>query len=81
MLVPIMGILHSGHLYQFNAYLQNASCHAPINTFDGILLYPSVDSTVFRAKFKLLGKKVRVESINLDQPWRCIESELRSILD
>lgn len=73
--------IHSSHLYQLNAYLQNSSCHEPSKTFDGILLYPSVDSSCLHARFMLLGKKVRVESINLDQPWQCIESELKSILE
>jgi 5-methylcytosine-specific restriction enzyme subunit McrC len=73
--------LHPGHLYQLNAYLQNSNCHEPNKTFDGILLYPSIDSTGLHATFNLLGKQVRVESINLDQPWQCIESELKSILD
>lgn len=72
--------LHPGHLYQLNAYLQNSSCHEPNKTFDGILLYPSIDSTGLHAAFNLLGKKVRVESINLDQSWIKIESELLDIL-
>lgn len=72
--------IRSGHLYQLNAYLQNASCYEPSKTFDGVLLYPSVDSRSLHATFELLGKKVRVESINLDKSWQCIESELKSIL-
>ncbi len=72
--------IHSGHLYQLNAYLQNSSCHEPSKTFDGILLYPSVESTRLHARFELLGKQVRIETINLDQNWQSIEAELKRIL-
>jgi 5-methylcytosine-specific restriction enzyme subunit McrC len=72
--------LHSSHLYQLNAYLQNSSWHEPNRIFDGILLYPSIDSTGLHATFNLLGKQLRVESINLDQSWVKIESELQNIL-
>lgn len=72
--------LHSGHLYQLNAYLQNSGFHAPSKNFDGVLLYPSVESNRLHATFELLGKQVRIETINLDQPWQKIESDLRLIL-
>ena len=72
--------LHSGHLYQLNAYLQNSCGHEPCKTFDGVLLYPSVDTGILPATFNLLGKKVRIECINLNQTWKMIESDLMTIL-
>jgi 5-methylcytosine-specific restriction enzyme subunit McrC len=72
--------LHSSHLYQLNAYLQNSYCHEPSKTFEGILLYPSVDLDILPATFNLMGKKVRIESINLNQSWKAIESDLMTIL-
>ena len=72
--------VRSEHLYQLNAYLQNSSIREPAKVFDGVLLYPSVNTHKLHATFKLLGNNVNVETINLDQPWQVIESELKVIL-
>jgi 5-methylcytosine-specific restriction enzyme subunit McrC len=72
--------VRSAHLYQLNAYLQNSGFREPTRVFEGVLLYPSVKSKGIHAKFRLLGKDVKIESINLDQPWQGIESDLKLIL-
>lgn len=72
--------LRSEHLYQLNAYLQNSVIREPAKVFDGILLYPSVNVNKLHATFKLLGNNVSVETINLDQPWQAVESDLKVIL-
>lgn len=71
--------LHAMHLYQLNAYLQNKSRHQGWENVEGILLYPAV-SNQCDYRFQLLGHSVRVCSIDLDQPWQDIDSQLFSIL-
>jgi 5-methylcytosine-specific restriction enzyme subunit McrC len=71
--------LHSMHLYQLNAYLQNKSRHQGWENVEGILLYPAV-SHACDYRFQLLGHSVRVCSVDLDRPWPDIESQLLEIL-
>ena len=71
--------LHSMHLYQLKAYLQNKSKHIGWEDVDGVLLYPAVAHHC-DYRFQLLGHRVRVCSIDLDRPWNEIESRLIQIL-
>ena len=71
--------LHSTHLYQLNAYLQNKSHHHGWENVEGLLLYPAV-AHACDYRFQLLGHAVRVCSIDLDRPWPDIESQLLEIL-
>ena len=71
--------LHSMHLYQLNAYLQNKSRQAGWEAVDGILLYPAVDDEC-NLQFQLLGNGVRVCSVDLDKPWPEIEARLLLVL-
>ncbi len=71
--------LHSMHLYQLNAYLQNKSKHDGWEDVNGILLYPAVAHHC-NYSFQLLGHDVRVCSIDLDLPWNEIEARLLQIL-
>lgn len=71
--------LHSNHLYQLNAYLQNKSREAGWDDVNGILLYPAVSHNL-HLTFTLLGHQIRIESIDLDQPWPSIHEQLLRIL-
>ena len=71
--------LHSNHLYQLNAYLQNKSHEEGWDDVKGILLYPAVSHDL-HLNFKLLGHQFRIESIDLDQPWASIHEQLLNIL-
>ncbi|MFN8707148.1 MAG: 5-methylcytosine restriction system specificity protein McrC [Planctomyces sp.] len=71
--------LHSMHLYQLNAYLQNKSRHEGWEDVDGILLYPAV-AHACNYQFRLLGHAVRICSVDLDRPWQEIEARLIEIL-
>lgn len=71
--------LHSMHLYQLNAYLQNKSREAGWKAVDGILLYPAVKDEC-DLKFQLLGNRARVCSVDLDQTWPEIEARLLLVL-
>jgi 5-methylcytosine-specific restriction enzyme subunit McrC len=71
--------LHSPHLYQLMAYLNNKSRDAGWERVAGILLYPAVDHRL-DLDFELLGHPVGVKSIDLDQPWAGIHARLVGIL-
>ena len=71
--------IHSGHLYQLFSYLKNAEArhHSYLNA-EGILLYPAIGEKL-SVKVKIQGHPVHVRSINLDQPWQMIKSDLLEI--
>ncbi len=71
--------LHSSHLYQLNAYLQNKAMHSGWEKVEGILLYPAVDHRT-AVEMTLLGHRMRVISIDLDRGWRDIHDDLLSVV-
>jgi len=65
--------IHSENLYQLLSYLMNV---APENEkIEGILLYPTVDQDL-RISYSILGMPVRIQTLNLSQPWEKIRNEL-----
>jgi 5-methylcytosine-specific restriction enzyme subunit McrC len=73
--------LRSSHLYQLCAYLRNLEGNAdPDRSADGILLYPTAGVALDQS-FRLHGHRVRVKTLDLNQPWTEIESEMMSLLD
>lgn len=71
--------LHSAHLYQLTAYLANKSRDDGWGSVEGLLLYPAVNHHL-DLDFTLLGHKIGIKSIDLDQPWRHIHDRLLAIL-
>ncbi|PSR53632.1 hypothetical protein AHMF7605_08905 [Adhaeribacter arboris] len=71
--------LHSKHLYQLFAYLQNSLVRHPEQIIEGILLYPAVNKEL-NLEYTLSGKKVRICTINLNQPWLTIKQDLLELL-
>ncbi|MEP4076975.1 5-methylcytosine restriction system specificity protein McrC [Haloferula sp.] len=72
--------LHSTHLYQLNAYLQNKSRQLGWEEVEGILLYPAVKHHL-DVRMELLGHRFRIVSIDLDQNWTEIERDLLGVLE
>ena len=72
----------SGHLYQIFAYVTNwaASASAGDPEPEGWLLYAAVDGD-FDYRFELMGRRIRVCSIDLGQGWRGIERDLKGLVD
>jgi 5-methylcytosine-specific restriction enzyme subunit McrC len=72
--------IHSEHLYQLFSYLKNAEPRGReyLNA-EGILLYPAIGEKL-SIKAEIQGHPVRVCSINLDQPWQMIRTDLLEIL-
>jgi 5-methylcytosine-specific restriction enzyme subunit McrC len=72
--------LRSSHPYQLCAYLGNLQGNAePDRTADGILLYPTAGFALDQS-YQLHGHRVRVKTLDLNQPWTAIESEMLSLL-
>ncbi len=67
----------STHLYQLYAYLKTqehlSDAHARAA---GILLYPTVNDVHLSEKIELQGHTLRIESVDLTQPWQKIEEHL-----
>ncbi len=72
--------IHSENLYQLFSYLKNAEARGSVyKDAEGILLYPAVGEKIeFGAVIQ--GHRVRVCTVNLDQPWQKIRSELLAII-
>lgn len=71
--------LHSGHLYQLATYLAHAASREPDQELSGILIYPS-NGQRLRLNYRLLGKMVRIATVDLGSEWRYIHDELIEIL-
>jgi 5-methylcytosine-specific restriction enzyme subunit McrC len=69
--------IRPGHLYQLYAYLKN--CKSQGEPPEGILLYPTTSQSLDLA-FDMGGNKLRVKTLQLDQPWQKIHAELRNLL-
>jgi 5-methylcytosine-specific restriction enzyme subunit McrC len=74
--------LRSTHLYQILSYLTNLSAANTPNAPrpEGMLLYPAVRER-FHKPYTLLGHRVVVQSVDLNQPWRSIHQELLQAID
>lgn len=73
----------STNLYQLNAYLTNlakSKKHPCNDKAEGMLLYP-VLKPIKRLDANMLGHRIRIESIDLNQNWRKISEDLNKIMD
>lgn len=72
--------VHSGHLYQLFAYLQNLKKTArPGQVVEGILLYPTVAKTL-DLHYTLHGHPIRIATVDLNVPWEQIHDRLLNLL-
>jgi 5-methylcytosine-specific restriction enzyme subunit McrC len=69
--------LRSDHLYQLLAYLTNLRARGidPV----GLLLYAQAGHDM-RYDYELQGIPVRVRSLDLEQPWRTVRSDLLALI-
>ncbi len=68
--------IHSQHLYQLFAYLKNQQYPQA----EGILLYPTVQKSISLV-YTFEQHQIRVETLNLNQPWMGIKRDLLLILN
>jgi 5-methylcytosine-specific restriction enzyme subunit McrC len=72
--------LRSSHLYQLCAYLRNLEGNVgPDRNAEGILLYPTAGVALDQS-FWMHGHRVRVKTLDLNQPWTGIENDMMSLL-
>ena len=71
----------SGNLFQLYSYLKQEEYknECSLKT-EGILLYPAVDSNV-DFKGEIEGHKIKVQTLNLNQNWRDIETDLYKLVN
>lgn len=73
--------VRSGHLYQILSYVENRAAGAGSQPpHEGMLLYPVVDRA-FAFDYRLNGRKIRIRSLNLDQEWSQIRSDLLALVN
>jgi 5-methylcytosine-specific restriction enzyme subunit McrC len=72
--------INSSNLYQLFSYLKNQENESDVTkNCQGILLYPSI-SNDFEYSFKYENHKIRIMSINLNQDWQNIQTDLLKII-
>ena len=73
--------INSSNLYQLFSYLKNQETNSELTlNCEGILLYPSIQND-FTHSFKYEKHKIRVMSINLNQDWQNIQSDLLKVVN
>ena len=70
--------LRSVHLYQLNAYMDNLEGKWA-DTCEMMLLYPALDSPL-SADFTHKRHKIKIRTINLNQPWQSIHQDLLALV-
>lgn len=68
--------IHSQNLYQLFAYLKNQENELA----DGILIYPTVQKSL-SLTYTHEGHTIRIETINLNQDWRGVKTDLLRIIN
>lgn len=71
--------INSSNLYQLFTYLHHAELREPGKRTDGMLIYPSVGYEV-REDYEIAGNRVRIATIDLDQPWPEIHQDLLDLI-
>ena len=74
-------MISSSNLYQLFSYLLNQEDGTELTrNCEGILLYPSIDDD-FEHNFQYQNHKIKIKSINLNQDWQMIKTELLQIVN
>ncbi|MFC5284138.1 5-methylcytosine-specific restriction endonuclease system specificity protein McrC [Pedobacter alpinus] len=72
--------INSNNLYQLFSYLKNQETNSELTlNCQGILLYPSIQND-FVHSFKYENHRIRIMSINLNQDWQKIRTDLLKIV-
>lgn len=72
--------LRSGHLYQLHAYLSHASHYAPHKEHRGLLIYAERERPI-DADLTILGRRLRIGTVNLTEEWKTIHNRLLQLVD
>ena len=69
---------NSSNIYQIYTYLDNFQSEN--GELEGMLLYPTTHTRV-RDSITISGKKININTINLNQEWKLIENELLELIE
>lgn len=72
--------LRSAHLYQIFAYLNNQPEGKLTDNCEVMLLYPTVDKSISGTWTDPKGRKMAIRTINLNQEWQGIHSDLLKLV-
>lgn len=73
--------IHSGNLYQLLSYVQNMAARTDASV-SGLLLYARTTAPIQPAMdLTILGHRIRVETLDLQQSWPEIASQLDAIAE
>ena len=74
--------ISSNNLYQMYAYMKNMAANdSSYENCEGILLYPTVDEEFEGAMWDLDGHKLYAKTINLNQDWNKIHTDLLAVIN
>jgi 5-methylcytosine-specific restriction enzyme subunit McrC len=71
--------IQSAHLYQISTYIEHARRNEPDKPIAGLLIYPSNGQSL-RLRYRLMGSRVTVATINLAAEWPDIHTELLEVI-
>jgi 5-methylcytosine-specific restriction enzyme subunit McrC len=70
----------SSHLYQIMAYLENIARQSPGRpVWEGLVLYPVVKDS-FHFDWSIMGRRVRMDSVDLNRDWQDIKVNLLDLV-
>lgn len=73
--------IHSANLYQLFAYLKNIESKDELGpACEGILLYPTVNRDIY-LEYAHENHKIKICTLNLNQHWKKIESDLKNLVN
>lgn len=72
--------LKSSHLYQIHAYLENLPPGELTDHCEMMLLYPTAETALSVSYKDHKGRKIRIETINLNQSWPGIHHDLLALV-
>ena len=71
---------HSGNMYQIFTYVKNKSYECSQKTVSGLLLYAQTDEEIVpNGRYNMSGNMISVKSLNLNQDFLVIKSDLLKI--
>lgn len=71
--------LRSAHIYQINAYMDNLPSETLTDACQMMLLYPTMDAP-FSADYSHKRHKISIRTINLNQDWQGIHTDLLTLV-
>jgi hypothetical protein len=72
--------VRADHLHQLQSYLEYIIPDSGEVASEGVLLYPSIKGDEVRLDFQLPRYRIRVWTLDLNQPWRHVHNQLLELV-